>query len=51
MHFHISVHEACRIILGFQGGSEENVTFLIQSPTVQVVKFFQAIDKMFCGND
>lgn len=51
MHFHISIHQAHRKFLGFWDGGEKNVTFLIQSPTVHVVKLFQAIDKMFCGDD
>lgn len=51
MHFHISIHQVHRKFLGFWGGAEENVTSLIQSPTVHLVKLFQAIDKMFCGND
>lgn len=51
MHFSTSVHQAHRKCLGFQSGDEANVTFLIESPTVHVVKFFQAIDKMFCGSD
>lgn len=51
MHFCISVHQAHRKFLGFWGGGEEDVTLLIQSPAVHVVELFQAIDKVFCGND
>lgn len=50
MPFHISIHQAHRSFLGFQGGGEANVTFLIQSSALHVVELFQAIDEMFCGN-